>query len=64
MTYTGNVNSQRELNKLGDLSIDMFKCLIFVQGLTALKDKDIRSKILTMVEQDPEIMLQKLTEEF
>ena len=38
-------------------------CLIFVQGLTAVKDKDIRSRILTMIEQDFEITLQKVTEE-
>ena len=63
VTYAGNVNSQYELFKLGDLSIDMFKCLIFVQRLTAVKDKDIRSRILTMIEQDPEIRLQKVTEE-
>ena len=63
MTYAGNVNSRCELFKLGDLSIGMFKCLIFVQGLTAVKNKDIRSRILTMMEQDPEITQQKATEE-
>ena len=41
----------------------MFKCLIFVQGLTSNKDKVIRSKILTMLEQDTEITLQKVSEE-
>ena len=37
--------------------------LIFVQGLTSNKDKVIRSKILTMLEQDTEITLQKVLEE-
>ena len=37
----------------------MLKWLIFVQGLTAPKDKDIRSRM----EQDPEIRYQKVTEE-
>ena len=55
------MNSQYELFKLGDLSIDRFKRLIFVQGLTAVKDKDVRSGILTMIEQDSEITLQKVT---
>ena len=41
----------------------MFKCLIFVQGLTTPKDKEIRSRILTIMEQDPNITLQKVTEE-
>ena len=63
MTYASNVNSQCELFRLGNLSIDMFRCLIFVQGLTAAKDKDIRSRILTIMEQDSEIMLQQVTEE-
>ena len=41
----------------------MFKCLTFVQGLTTVKDKDIKSRILTMIVQDPEITLQKVMEE-
>ena len=57
------VNSQCELFKLGILSIDMFKCLIFVSRLIAVKNKDIRSMILTIIEQDPEITPKKVTEE-
>ena len=60
---TCNVNFQCVLFKLGDLSIDMFNCLILVQGFTGAKDKDIRSRIMTIMEQDPEIMQQKVTEE-
>ena len=63
VTYAGNVNSRCELFKLRDWSIDMFKCFIFIQGLTAAKDKGIRSRILTIMEQDSEIMLQKVTVE-
>ena len=37
--------------------------LNFVQGLTAPKDKDIRSRILTIMEKDPEITLQNVTTE-
>ena len=50
-------------SNLKTLGGDMFKCLIFVQGLTSNKDKMIRSKILTMLEQDTEITLQKVSEE-
>ena len=53
VTYAGNVNFQFELFKFGNLSIDMFKCLIFIQGLTVMKDKDIRCRILTMIEKNP-----------
>ena len=63
VAYAGKVNAQCERFKLKDLKEDMFKCLIFVQGLTSNKDKVIWSKILTMLEQDMEITLQKVLEE-
>ena len=63
VTYAGKVNTLCELFKLKDLSVDMFKCYIFVQGLTAPRDKDLRSRILSIMEQDPEMNLQKVTEE-
>ena len=52
IAYAVKVNAQCKQIKLKDLKEDMFKCLIFVQGLTLNKDKVIRSKILTMLEQD------------
>ena len=57
------MNSLCEAFKLNEISADVFKCLIFVQGLTAPRDKDIRSRILTIMESDPGITLQKVTEE-
>ena len=57
VTYAGKVNTQCELFKLKYLSVDMFKCYIFVQGLTAPRDKDLRSRILSIMEQDPEMNL-------
>ena len=41
----------------------MFKCLVFVQELTASYDKDIRSWILNKMEQELDITLQKIAEE-
>ena len=63
VAYPRKINAQCEQFKLKDLKEDMFKCLIFVQGLTSNKDKVIRSKILTMLEQDMEKTLQKVLEE-
>ena len=63
ISYAGTVNSQCELFKINEISKDMFKCFIFMPGLTAPKDKDICFRILTIIEQDPEITLQKITEE-
>ena len=43
LSYADTVNSQCELLKINEISKDMFRCLIFVQGLTA--PKDIRCRI-------------------
>ena len=42
VSFAGNVSQQCERFNLKDLSIDMFKCLVFVRGLTASCNKDIR----------------------
>ena len=63
VAYARKVNAQCERFKLKDLKEDMFTCLIFIQGLTSNKNKVIRSKILTILEQDTEITLQKVSEE-
>ena len=46
-----------------ELTLDMFKCLIFVQGLTVPKDTEIRSHLLSKLEQDSKLTLQNNTEE-
>ena len=62
ISFAENVNQECERFNLMDLSIHMFKCLVFVQGLTANRDKDIRSRILNKMEQGPNITLKKITE--
>ena len=47
---------------MNEISKDMFECLIFVQGLTVPKVKDIRPRISKIMKQDPEITSQKVTE--
>ena len=42
---------------------DMFKCLIFAQGLTTKNEKEIRSRLLSLIENDTNITLQKVSEE-
>ena len=64
VSFAGNVNQQCERFNLKDLSIDMFKCFVFVHGLAANRNKDICSRILNKMEQDPDITLQKITEEY
>ena len=61
ISYADKVNLQCELFKMKEIEEDMFKCLIFVQGLMATKDKEICSRILSIMKQDTEITSQKVT---
>lgn len=50
--------------KLNELTPDIIKCLIFVQGLSANKDTEIRVKILSKLEIDSKLTLKKIDKEF
>ena len=63
VTYIGRINLQCELSKITEIKEDMFKCLIFVQGLTTKSKKEICSRLLSLIENDTNITLQKVTEE-
>ena len=39
--------------KLGELSADNFKCLIFTQGVVSAKDAEIRRRVLLKLEKNP-----------
>ena len=41
----------------------MFKCLIFIQGLTSLSEKEVPTRLLTKLEQEQRITLHSLAEE-
>ena len=45
-TFASIVNTQCDRLKLSELTQDMFKCFIFVQGLTASKDAERGSRLL------------------
>lgn len=61
--YAGKVNSQCENFQLKSLTEDQFKCLIFVAGLQSPNDADIRTRLLSMLDQDRHISVQTLTTE-
>lgn len=63
IAYAGQVNKACERFNLSKLSEDQFKCLIFVSGLQASKDNDIRIRILAKLEADEAMTLDKITEE-
>ena len=45
------------VRNLNELTLDLFKCLIFVQGLTDNKDAEMRSRILAKLDIDPKLTL-------
>ena len=63
LTYAGIVNRESERFKLRSITDDQFKCLIFICGLQSPKDADIRTRLLSSIEQDPQLTLQSVTAE-
>ena len=61
--FASVVNKNCDDFKLGKLSADNFKCLIFAQGLVSTKDAEIRRRVLSKLEKEPDLTLQKLTED-
>ena len=63
-TFAGIITRENESFKLKEFTPNMFKCLIFVQGLMVPEDGEIKTRILSKSEQNPKISLQMVTEEF
>nr|VZI42878.1 unnamed protein product [Spirometra erinaceieuropaei] len=63
ITYAGIVNRECGRFQLGSLTEDQFKCLIFICGLQSPKDADIRTRLLSKVQQCNSITLQELAAE-
>ncbi|CAH8629424.1 unnamed protein product [Schistosoma rodhaini] len=57
------VNRECEKFKLRSLTEDQFKCLIFIKALQSPRDAEIRTRLLTRLDQDPNITLRTLTDE-
>ena len=63
VTYAALVNRECERFKLKEMTDDQFKSLIFVCGLKSPREADIRKRILSKLEIDPNITLQSISEE-
>ena len=59
LTFAGTVNKHCNDFKLADLTEDVFKCLIFAQGLVSTEDAEIRRRVLTKLG----LTLKKLAED-
>ena len=63
VTYAGTVNKECERFKLKDLTDDQFKTLMFICGLRSSKDAEIRTRLLSRLENEPNISLQAVANE-
>ena len=61
--FASVVNKNFDDFKLGELSADNFKCLIFTQSLVSAKDTEIRRRVLSKLENEPDLILQKLADD-
>ena len=62
LSYSRN-NSLCNDFKLAELTADDFKCLIFAQGLVSAEDAEVRRHVLTKLENEHGLTLQKLAED-
>ena len=61
--FASVVNKNYDDFKVGELSADNFKCLIFAQGLVSVKNAEIRRRVLSKLENEADFTLQKLAED-
>ncbi|VDP77124.1 unnamed protein product [Echinostoma caproni] len=64
VTYAGRINLDAERFKLKDISMDQFKCLLFVSGLQSSADTELRNCIPSPIDNSPDLTLHNTTEEF
>ncbi|CAH8430770.1 unnamed protein product [Dicrocoelium dendriticum] len=63
VTYAGIVNRECEKFDIKSITADQFKCLIFICGLHSPRDAEIRTRLLSKLEQDQQMTLQTITTE-
>nr|VZI38168.1 unnamed protein product [Spirometra erinaceieuropaei] len=63
ITYAGIVNRECGRFQLGSVTEDQFKCLIFICGLQSPMNADIRTRLLSKVQQNNSTTLQELAAE-
>ena len=63
VTYASIVRRECERFRLNELTADHLKCLIDIQGLMTKRDSEIRSRILSKLEEDSKQTLLAVAEE-
>ncbi|XP_055604664.1 uncharacterized protein K02A2.6-like [Uranotaenia lowii] len=63
VTYACRLNKLCVEFELSKLSEEQFKCLVFVCGLKSEKDAEIRTRLLTKIEERNDVTLEQISEE-
>lgn len=63
VSYTCRVNKSCVEFELGKLNENQFKCLMFVCGLKSESDAEIRTRLLSRIEENDDVTLEQLSEE-
>ena len=63
LTFAASVNKLCNDFKQVELTADDLKCLIFAQGLVSAEDAEVRRRVLTKLENEQGLTLQKLSED-
>ncbi|XP_055523196.1 uncharacterized protein K02A2.6-like [Wyeomyia smithii] len=63
IAYACRVNKSCVEFELGKLSEEQFKCLVYVCGLKAKSDAEIRARLLSKIEERTDVTLEQLSEE-
>ena len=61
--FASVVNKNGDDLKLGELAVDNFKCLIIAHGQVSAKEAEIRRRVLSKLENEPNLTLQNLAED-
>jgi hypothetical protein len=63
VSYAGKIKQSCSTFKLGSLTEDQFHCLMFIRGLKASHEADLRTWLLAKLEQEPDIKLESMVDE-
>ncbi|WKY15714.1 hypothetical protein Q1695_000865 [Nippostrongylus brasiliensis] len=63
LDYTGTVNLRHDIAEFNDVTPEQMKCLVWICGLVAPEDADIRARALRKMEDNPMTTLKELNAE-
>lgn len=64
VAYQALVNTAVEEFSFSEMTIDQFKCLIYINGLTSKSDVEVRVRLLSKLSTHPELTLKELVAEY